>query len=191
MQHFYHNIHGWFNFQPLYQETIDNATHGQNFVEVGAWKGKSSAFMAVEIINSNKNIEFDIIDTWEGSQDETGHMEDPDVVDNTLFETFCSNLSPVQDYINVIRSDSVEAANIYEDESVDFVLLDGGHSYEQVKADITAWLPKVKKGGILAGDDYGHVDKRHLPKSGLAKAVDELLPDANTDNYWWTYKKEE
>ena len=191
MQHFYHGIHGWFNFQPLYQETIDNATHGQHFVEVGAWKGKSSAFMAVEIINSNKNIEFDIIDTWEGSSDETGHMEDPDVIDNTLFETFCSNLSPVQDYINVVRSDSVEAAGLYEDESVDFVLLDGGHSYEQVKADITAWLPKVKKGGILAGDDYGHVDKRHLPKSGLAKAVDELLPNANTDNYWWTYKKEE
>lgn len=191
MQHFYQGIQGWFNFQPLYQETINNATHEQHFVEVGAWKGKSTSYMAVEIVNQNKNITFDVIDTWEGSQDETVHMENPDVVDNTLFETFCNNLSPVQEYINVIRSDSVEAANMYEDESVDFVLLDGGHSYEQVKADITAWLPKVKKGGVLAGDDYGHVNKRHLPKSGLAKAVDELLPDANTDNYWWTYKKEE
>jgi len=190
MRHFYTEIEGWFNFLPLYEEVINNAKHEQHFVEIGAWKGKSTSYMAVEIVNQNKNITFDVVDTWEGSQDEEVHLKDRNVVNDTLFDTFCRNLEPVKDYINVIRSDSVEAASLYEDNSLDFVLLDGGHSYEQVKADIIAWLPKVKIGGILAGDDYGHLNKRHV-KNSVAMAVDELIPNANKDNYWWKHIKEE
>ena len=46
------------------------------------------------------------------------------------------------------------AAATYPDQSLDFVFLDADHDYESVKADIAAWLPKVKPGGILAGHDY-------------------------------------
>lgn len=37
---------------------------------------------------------------------------------------------------------------------LDFVYLDGDHSYEAVKADIRAWWPLIKSGGILAGHDW-------------------------------------
>jgi hypothetical protein len=43
------------------------------------------------------------------------------------------------------------------------------HDYENVKADILAWKPKVKPGGIMAGHDYGP----HAP--GVIKAVNEVF----------------
>jgi hypothetical protein len=33
-------------------------------------------------------------------------------------------------------------------------MLDGDHGYEAVRADIDAWLPKMKPGAVLSGDDY-------------------------------------
>jgi cephalosporin hydroxylase len=79
---------------------------------------------------------------------------------------------------------SLEAAAQYPDDSLSFVLLDASHTYKDVAADIEAWLPKVKSGGILAGDDYHHTWQ------GVVDAVDELLPDAEIiDNVSWAYRK--
>jgi glycosyltransferase involved in cell wall biosynthesis len=54
--HFYYNIQGWFDFGNLYYYVINSLPRDSHIVEVGAWKGKSSAFLAVEAINSGKNI---------------------------------------------------------------------------------------------------------------------------------------
>lgn len=53
-----------------------------------------------------------------------------------------------------IESTSLEAVKRFEDNSLDFVYIDGDHCYEQVVADIAAWLPKIRAGGIISGDDY-------------------------------------
>jgi predicted alpha/beta hydrolase family esterase len=52
---------------------------------------------------------------------------------------------------------------------LDFVFIDADHKYESVKADIAAWLPKVRPGGHIAGHDY------HSDWPGVQKAVDEVL----------------
>jgi len=49
---------------------------------------------------------------------------------------------------------STEATTLYEDNSLDFVFIDGSHLYEDVLADLQAWFPKVKKGGHIAGHDF-------------------------------------
>jgi hypothetical protein len=49
---------------------------------------------------------------------------------------------------------STEAARFMDDRSVDFLMLDGDHSYDAVMSDLDAWQPKMKKGGIISGDDY-------------------------------------
>src|ERR1051326_2430611 len=64
LPHFYRSIGGWFDFQKVYREQVKNAKNGQVFVEVGAYKGKSAAFMAVENHNSGKQIEFHVVDIW-------------------------------------------------------------------------------------------------------------------------------
>ena len=40
-----------------------------HFVEIGSYKGRSSSYMAVEIVNSGKSITFDCVDTWKGSEE--------------------------------------------------------------------------------------------------------------------------
>ena len=163
MKHFYLQIPGWFSSDVLYTDVVRKAEEGAHFVEVGSYEGQSAAFMAVEIINSGKHIKFDCIDTW------THHnnIHDPD----EAYNTFQNNMKPVEGVYNPIRMDSVEASKLYSDNSLDFVYIDADHSYESVKKDIIAWLPKVKTGGILAGHDY--------PMISVRNAVHEILREEN------------
>jgi predicted O-methyltransferase YrrM len=84
----------------------------------------------------------------------------------------------------VIRMRSVVAATHYKNESLDFVFLDADHNYEAVQADIAAWLPKVRPGGILCGHDYAN---EAYPLWGVARAVDEAFgPQVELGkNYTW------
>jgi hypothetical protein len=148
----------WFNYPNLYSFVVKNFPTNSHFVEIGCWKGRSAAFMAVEIHNSGKTIKFDCVDTWTGSVTEDPHQNDPYVKTGTLYEKFLSNIEPVKHIITPKRGDSVQMATTYTDGSLDFVFIDGDHRYECVKADIEAWLPKMKIGGILAGHDYGPTD---------------------------------
>jgi hypothetical protein len=152
----------WFNYQDLYQEMVEKFPIGSHFVEVGSWKGKSSAFMCVEIMNSEKQIKFDCVDTWEGSVEHKNNSELPN-----LYQIFKENMKPFEGYYNDLKMKSMEAVKLYEDESLDFVFIDASHEYEDVKDDISHWLPKVKKGGIIAGHDYGFPE--------IKKAVNEIL----------------
>lgn len=146
---------GYFTYPNLYKGMVDLFSDGCHFVEVGVWKGRSAAFMAVEINNSGKSIKFDCVDTWKGSITEDEHQNDKYVKSDTLYEKFISNIKPVSHIITPIREDSVKAASLYEDHSLDFVFIDGDHRYANVLEDIKAWLPKIKHLGVLSGHDYG------------------------------------
>lgn len=78
------------------------------------------------------------------------------------------------------RMTSLEAVKEVEDSSLDFVFIDALHKYEAVKEDIQAWLPKIRKGGILAGDDY---HGKHMDEVKIA--VDELLRVKNIGKIWY------
>lgn len=153
MEHFYNRIPGWFSFRGLYTEMVKQAKDGAHFVEVGSWKGRSAAFMAVEILRSGKDIDFYCVDTWQGSQ-EPKHLNDPSVRNGTLFKEFIANIAPVREAIEVLQAPSVNAARTFADSSLDFVFIDAAHDYQNVLADITAWWPKVKLDGVVAGDDF-------------------------------------
>jgi hypothetical protein len=159
-EHFYENIHGWFTFPDLYKQIANHYPEGSHFVEIGVWKGKSAAYMAVELFNSNKKIKFDCIDTWDGSEehvDPNSGFFEPNLVDDKdwLYKHFLENVSPVKERINPIRKPSLEAANLYEDNSLDFIFIDASHDYENVLKDIQAWYPKTKPEiGIISGHDY-------------------------------------
>jgi hypothetical protein len=88
----------------------------------------------------------------------------------------------------IMAMSSVEAAAKVPDASLDLVFLDADHSYEGVKADLAAWLPKVKPGGWIGGHDYDNPDRRF--RFGVARAVDEWAADTGRDidldeNFTW------
>jgi predicted O-methyltransferase YrrM len=129
----------WFKFSELYRDQVRRAKNGAVFVELGCYEGRSAAFMAVEIANSKKKIEFHCVDLWK----------------KVPFAEFKRNLAPVAHLIaGCYREDSAKAARHFEDGSLDFVFVDAGHFEADVMRDIHAWWPKLKPGGVLAGDDF-------------------------------------
>lgn len=173
----------WFTYPVLYSEMVEKFSSGSKFVEVGCWKGKSAAYMAVEIANSNKNIEFYCIDTWGGSIE---HQEGYNLVE--LYDVFTSNMKPVEKYHIPMRMASLDAVEKFEDNSLDFVFIDASHEYEDIKNDIFAWLPKVKVGGVLAGHDYYPEDPDRL-NCGVYYAANELLYDLIHREHCFVYEK--
>ena len=68
LEHHYEDIPGWFDYQDVFRNAVDNAKPRDLFVEIGAFLGRSTAFLAVEVANSGKDIHIDVIDTWKGSK---------------------------------------------------------------------------------------------------------------------------
>lgn len=167
----------WFTYPGLYSNFILRCPDGGKIVEVGSWKGKSIAFLAVCAINSGKKIKIDAVDTWEGSSE---HQDDPLVKKGNLFDIFLKNIDPIKHAIKPRKMKSVKAAKLYKNNSINMVFIDAAHEYEFVKEDIIAWLPKVKSGGILAGHDWHH--------EPIRRAVNELIRPIEITENCWVYK---
>jgi hypothetical protein len=54
----------------------------------------------------------------------------------------------------VIRKYSMDAVKDFEDNSLDFVYIDGNHGLKYIIEDIWEWTKKVRKGGVVSGHDY-------------------------------------
>lgn len=154
MDHFHYKIPGWFTFPQLYSHMVDRYNNA-HFVEVGAWQGSSTAYMGVEIINSGKNIKFDVYDIWGRYSIDGLNTKNPQQYpDNFVEQMFRENIEPVKSVVNATKLDSVSASTYYQDNSLDFVFVDADHGFEAVIKDLQAWVPKVKAGGHIAGHDY-------------------------------------
>lgn len=183
-----HKIYGYCRYFNLYKGVAEFFPSGSHFVEVGSFLGQSTAAMAAFIAQVNKNIKFDAIDLFELSEfSDEEHFEVLKEFNNDLFGAFKDNLklAGVEKYVNILKMASKDAAKLYENESLDFVMIDASHEYEDVKEDINCWLPKVKVGGILAGDDL--LDG----KQEVAYAVRDTigLENIKVDNSTWVYIK--
>lgn len=63
-------------------------------------------------------------------------------------------LKPFDGRYQLIRNTAVAAAPLFDDESIDCIFVDGDHRYQGVLDDLSAWYPKLKKDGLMLGDDY-------------------------------------
>ncbi|HEY4428616.1 MAG TPA: class I SAM-dependent methyltransferase [Solirubrobacteraceae bacterium] len=148
--------------------------------EIGTWRGD----FAETILRSRHPRTLHLIDPWEhrgedayeralfggGALDGQGEM---DAIYDGVLQRFRSAIESGQ--VKVRRSRSVEAAADFPDESLDWVYIDGDHTYEAVKADLAAYARAVKPGGLLAGDDYGLAG---WWGDGVTRAVDEFAANA-------------
>jgi hypothetical protein len=82
-----------------------------------------------------------------------------------------------------MRMMSTDAAEHVEDGSLDFVFVDGCHCYEYVSADVRLWTPKLRKGGILIGHDWGTI-------AGYDKDIKHPVQAAVMENYGDKYTLE-
>ena len=135
-------------------------------VEIGSFLGYTSRAIADAMSHHGGSLW--CIDNWDGIPGDITAVLCNKYDVHALFLQRMKDTYPVAVYPIVDKSP--EAVDAFENEPpLDMVFIDADHSYEAVKADIEAWLPKVKVGGILCGHDYG------LMFPGVAKAVDEAF----------------
>lgn len=141
-------------------ELIGGAGLAQLFAELGfregAEIGTDQGEYAEVLMKSNPDLSLLCIDPWkaeaydQGQQPESG--ENQDFFDKRYEET----VERLKQFANchIIRSTSMEVADIVGDKTLDFVYIDGNHDFINVAQDIHYWFKKVKPGGILSGHDY-------------------------------------
>lgn len=91
------------------------------------------------------------IDPWEAYQG-AGRTQAKQDRQNFLYSHTRRTLEPYD--CEIIRSRSMEALRYFEDEYLDFVYIDGDHSFKYFAEDIVEWTKKVRPGGIVSGHDY-------------------------------------
>ena len=100
-----------------------------------------------------------------------------------IIETQFDLLLEEFDNIAKFKGRSLDIVHGIADGVIDVVYIDGLHTYEGVKADIPAWLPKLKQGGFLCGHDY------QSKFQGVIDAVNEFkTPDMTFGDTSWVIK---
>lgn len=84
------------------------------------------------------------------------------------------------DRFKLYRSSSEAVAPLIPNNSIDAIYIDGDHTYEGVLRDITLWRDKIKRDGIIVGDDYPLF-------SGVKKAVNESFDNFQLEENCWFY----
>ena len=172
MEHFYQGIPGYFSFPDFYSWLARRyGASGARGVEVGSFAGRSAAYLAVELENFRNEYVASTGD-WEDSKPCSFDLVDMfDAPGIGGADAVRERLASVSHIASVCPGDSAGSAARYEDLSLDWVYIDADHRYEAVRRDILAWLPKVKKGGVIAGHDYAA-----YPTFGVIEAVTEVFP---------------
>lgn len=94
--------------------------------------------------------------------------------------------------IKWIKKKSAEATGLIDDDSLDFVYIDGNHSFDSVMEDISLYYPKLKKGGLLSGHDYDLENVKRAVDASI-KSHDLILHIENGAGFekkidWWAWK---
>lgn len=157
-------------------------------VEVGVHAG----LFAEEILSWGVEQLY-MVDLWRHVKDGTAELEQSDEVLEEVFQSCLERNKKDLDRIVVLRGDSCRMSAAIMDDSVDFVFFDATHTYPAVKADMNAYWPKLRVGGIYAGHDY-------VPALTVREAVNEFALDhggmlhlamvsRNDVSYWFEKKQ--
>lgn len=148
-------------------------------VEVGTWRGASA--IAVARVIRHWGGRLTCVDTFAAGPEGEPSMR------AECFENF--QRAGVSESIELIVGRSVDVAREWAGGPIDYCYIDGDHTYESVSADLEAWWPHVRLGGIVAGDDYDNP-----PYDGLTKAWDAFdcrMGGLHREGLVWCVKTDE
>lgn len=130
----------------------------KSMAEVGVWEAEFAEYMLRHCQQLDQYI---MIDPWQ-------HLENwkkPFNVDSSKFERIYQRALDKTDFAKtkrtVLRKPTLEAQADIQNDSLDFVYIDGDHTLRGITLDLIALLPKVKTGGYIAGDDFSATPWQH------------------------------
>lgn len=181
------DIEGWMSPTEIewLQQTVRKQSSDALIVELGAWKGRSTAAI---VTVANRSTTCVTVDTWLGQEDlrTNAHSE---VITNDIFLEFLFNMkkfnihpewySKQKGGLYYLRMESSLAPILFEDNSIDMLFIDCDH--RKFGEDIDSWYSKVKNHGIISGHDYQW--------EGAQVEIDKRVKvEAVVGDIWWGYK---
>jgi predicted O-methyltransferase YrrM len=145
----------------LFQLASD-APAGAQVIEVGSWMGASTCFLAGGLKGPEAKIF--AVDNFQGlstcGEDAAWYNRHFQTLGaQSTLEIFRANFAALGFSLRSepVVSDSLAAARTLAARrgTIDLMFIDGDHSYEACRADIVAWAPFVKRGGVMAFHDFG------------------------------------
>lgn len=146
-------------------------------VEVGVAEGTTTEYL-LQTLPSLKLSGVDSYPTyidWNDTQ--------PD--GNTNKAEMLKKVDPYLDRYKHLYKDSDNAVSEFDDESLDFVFIDGLHTYDQVLKDCQNYYPKIKKGGFIIGHDFSRIQGVNKAVREFAKSIDKEIINAKQDLWYW------
>ena len=126
--------------------------------EIGVWEGQ----FAYHVLLQQEPSKLYLIDPWEEYRQ--GRVTQLEM--DKRYERVCDYFK-IYENVEIMRLKSEDAVTIFPDDYLDYVYIDGKHSYAAVTRDLANYFPKIKIGGHLIGDDYGW--------TGIIPAVQDFL----------------
>jgi cephalosporin hydroxylase len=162
MRDFAQKIEGnMFDFELYYLNVAEWIPSPARIVEVGLGHGKSCIFLAEAILNAGKEIErFIAVDNCAYG----GASQRNAIIRNLV-------MSGVGNQIEFLEMSSLDASTKFPDGYFHYVFLDSSHEYNQTRAELKLWFPKILHDGLLAGHDFTSSENQ-----GVGQAVKELIP---------------
>jgi len=174
----------------LYLLKLINELRPKNFLEIGVLEGVTSRNVC-EYLNkiNNGNFNFIGVDLFGDDLIENNKKEFTPIsykINNPLrwiYFKIILRMNPnseecveyllkkFQKTVKIFKGYSKDILRKIDLRSIDFVFLDGGHSYETVKEDLNILTSNLKKNSVIICDDY------NINHYGVKKAVDEIKND--------------
>lgn len=130
--------------------------------EVGVWMGKTSGHLLEDL----PNLTLILVDRWKPPEPgdsfygSGSKIADRSKHEHTLaYETTKAIVKPYEDRVVWLIGNSQEVFHSVPYGILDFVFIDGDHSYTGVICDLINWVPRVKIGGWIGGHDWNRPDK--------------------------------
>jgi len=168
-------------------------------VEVGVECGLYSEVLC----KANPFIDLDSVDAWTAYRGYRDHVSQDKL--DAFMKTTIERLKPYN--AMVIKGFSMDVVKDYQDNSLDFVYIDGNHEYRQTVDDVAEWHKKVRIGGIVSGHDYilrkdngylmhvpyavdGFCASYHIAPLFILGAKNDPKPPRDTARSWFYVKQD-
>ena len=141
-------------------------------VEIGSYEGRGSMLIC-DFLCENINSKLYCIDPFDDEyvkgKESTAFWNNDCVGQLARFRNNTKQYSKIIEY----KGTSDEMINKLENNSVDFVFIDGDHSPDQVYKDAVNMFEKMKKNGVILFDDYLWTTNGIITKDGIDKFLKE------------------
>jgi len=169
----------WFDHMtPVWEKIFnDYKTPIRSILEIGCYEGRATVWLCENVLNDNNvSYHYDIIDTFEGSLNESGMEKTKTLLEQTNFieDNFKHNINIVAKNYNIdfylYKGKSQIVLPSFESiEKYDFIYIDASHRADDTFVDAYYAHKMLKKGGLIIFDDYGWEDPKDSHHSNSPK----------------------